>query len=184
MGGAPYVALKADQAPPASATVRPADCTAGAPSPELSRRVEQMLGRDFLAPVVGSFLFTDAFQRWVPVPLVVRDRGWVLAEHWADAWHETQGNDRLRAPLGALYADDAQRRLPMLFLNATSVDTGRRVIASKVSGPTKFVAPWLITATTSCPRFWSPRHTSTDLYAPIPPVTPSAINAMCPSSAG
>ncbi len=135
LGGATYVALKADQAPPTSAAVRPADCTAGAPSPELSRRVEQMLGRDFLAPVVGSFLFTDAFQRWVPVPLVVRDRGWVLAEHWADAWHETQGNDRLRAPLGALYADDAQRHLPMLFLNATSVDTGRRVIASDVRLP-------------------------------------------------
>src|SRR2546427_8475642 len=55
--------------------------------------------------------------------------------------------------------------------------TRRRVIASNVTAPTNFVAECVITATTSCPRFCSPRTTSTALYAPIPPVTPSAINA-------
>jgi hypothetical protein len=43
------------------------------------------------------------------------------------------------------------------------VITGRRVIASNVTGPTKRVADRVITATTSCPRFCSPRHTSTAL---------------------
>ena len=43
------------------------------------------------------------------------------------------------------------------------VMTGCLVIASKVSGPTNFVADRVITATTSCPRFCSPRHTSTAL---------------------
>jgi hypothetical protein len=43
------------------------------------------------------------------------------------------------------------------------VMTGRRVMASKVIGPTKRVAAFVITATTSCPRCWSPRHTSTAL---------------------
>src|SRR5438105_8465258 len=55
--------------------------------------------------------------------------------------------------------------------------TRRRVIASNVTAPTNFVAECVITATTSCPRFCSPRTTSTALYAPIPPVTPSVINA-------
>lgn len=128
LGAATYVALKADQPATASAQV----CTPDAQQPILSRSVERVLGRDFLAPVIGSFLFTDALQRWIPTPVIVRDRAWVLAEHWADSWHEAQGSDRLHAPLGALYADDTARRLPMLFLNATSVDTGRRAIASGV----------------------------------------------------
>src|SRR3954468_13319016 len=60
--------------------------------------------------------------------------------------------------------------------------TPRRVIASNVSGPTNFVADRVITAATSWPRFCSPRATSTDLYAPIPPVTPRAISATAVAS--
>src|SRR3954466_2364460 len=56
--------------------------------------------------------------------------------------------------------------------------TRRRVIASNVTGPTNRVAACVITATTSWPRFCSPRATSTALYAPMPPVTPSAIRAI------
>ena len=44
-----------------------------------------------------------------------------------------------------------------------SVMTSRRVIASNVSGPTNCVADRVITATTSCPFFWSPRAISTAL---------------------
>ena len=43
------------------------------------------------------------------------------------------------------------------------VMTGRRVIASNVSGPTNRVADRVMTATTSWPRVCSPRHTSTAL---------------------
>src|SRR5438034_427826 len=62
--------------------------------------------------------------------------------------------------------------------------TCRRVIASKVTGPTKRVAECVITATTSWPRFCSPRATSTALYAPMPPVTPSATKLMDYSTGG
>jgi hypothetical protein len=44
-----------------------------------------------------------------------------------------------------------------------SVRTGRRVIASKVSGPTNACAARVITAATSWPRCCSPRATSTAL---------------------
>src|SRR5713226_5800981 len=56
--------------------------------------------------------------------------------------------------------------------------TRRWVIASNVTGPTNRVAECVITATTSCPRFCNPRATSTALYAPMPPVTPSAMRLM------
>src|SRR5215471_1670412 len=56
--------------------------------------------------------------------------------------------------------------------------TRRRVIASNVTRPTNRVAECVITATTSWPRFCSPRATSTALYAPMPPVTPSAMSDM------
>ena len=59
-----------------------------------------------------------------------------------------------------------------------SVITRRRVIASKVTSPTNRRADRVMIAATSCPRFCSPRATSTALYAPIPPVTPSAMRAM------
>src|SRR5438105_2522591 len=58
--------------------------------------------------------------------------------------------------------------------------TRRLVIASKVIGPTNLVADRVITARTSWPRFWRPRATSTALYAPIPPLMPSAININYP----
>src|SRR5688572_17516327 len=56
------------------------------------------------------------------------------------------------------------------------VITRRRVIASNVTGPTNRAADRVMIATTSWPRFWSPRHTSTALYAPTPPDTPNAIS--------
>ena len=43
------------------------------------------------------------------------------------------------------------------------VSTRCRVIASKVSSPTNWRAERVMTATTSCPCFWRPRTTSTDL---------------------
>ena len=43
------------------------------------------------------------------------------------------------------------------------VITGRRVIASNVTGPTNRAADRVITATTSWPCFCRPRHTSTAL---------------------
>src|SRR5215471_11869238 len=54
--------------------------------------------------------------------------------------------------------------------------TRRWVIASNVSGPTNRVADGVMIETTSWPRFCSLRATSTALYAPTPPVTPSATN--------
>src|SRR5262245_14297240 len=75
--------------------------------------------------------------------------------------------------------DDASAMCSMSALAPGSncpVMTRRFVIASKVSAPTNWVAEAVMIATTSCPRFCSPRATSTALYAPIPPVTPSAIN--------
>jgi hypothetical protein len=44
-----------------------------------------------------------------------------------------------------------------------SVITGRRVIASNVTSPTNFRADRVMIATTSWPRFCSPRATSTAL---------------------
>src|SRR6476646_10370609 len=51
-------------------------------------------------------------------------------------------------------------------------------MASNVTSPTNFRADRVITATTSWPCCCNPRATSTALYAPIPPVTPRAINAI------
>src|SRR6476646_9771045 len=51
-------------------------------------------------------------------------------------------------------------------------------MASNVTSPTNFRADRVITATTSWPCCCNQRATSTALYAPIPPVTPRAINAI------
>ena len=54
-----------------------------------------------------------------------------------------------------------------------SVMTLLPVKEAMVRGVMNLVAAFVITACTACPSAWSARTNSADLYAAIPPVTPS-----------
>lgn len=95
----------------------------------LVERADAILGRDFLAPTVASFLFGDLPQRFVPAS-IWNDRGVTLEKAWEAAWRACQGSDRFAAPFVDLWDKERRFEVPLLFLNSTLVETGQRVIAT------------------------------------------------------
>jgi hypothetical protein len=106
-----------------------ADAAQGEPGPRLAD-VEAVLGADFLAPTLGAAIFPDLLQRYLPVPLF-DDRAVALEQSWERAWRAVRpkGADRFAAPFGQLWTRDPYR-VPLLFLNATVVETGQRAIVA------------------------------------------------------
>ena len=93
---------------------------------------EDILGEDFLSPVVAAMLYPDLLQRLLPFPVPAFDRAVAIEQAWERAWRiHAPGTDRLAEPLDRLY-EDKKRWTPALFLNATWVETGKRLIASNV----------------------------------------------------
>ena len=101
---------------------------------DLKRQAQAILGEDFLAPVVGSLLFPDLAQRFLPFPLASFDRAATLEGAWERAWRtHVGGRNRMAEPFDALWQDaDAKRWTPALLLNATWVETGKRIIVSNL----------------------------------------------------
>jgi hypothetical protein len=103
------------------------------------QKAQAILGEDFLAPVAAAMLYPDLLQRLLPFPVPHFDRALALEQAWERAWraHLPQ-SDRLAEPLARLR--EGAGWAPVLFLNATWVETGKRVIASQaVVAPEDFV---------------------------------------------
>ncbi len=90
---------------------------------------QRALGADFLGPTLGSLLYPDLIQRFVPLP-VFQDRAAALEQAWEMRWRETTGDDRLAGPFLDLWP--AGHPWPALLLNGTSVLTGERLITSNL----------------------------------------------------
>lgn len=98
------------------------------------QKAQAILGEDFLAPVAAAMLYPDLLQRVLPFPVPHFDRALALEQAWERAWRaHVPGSDRLAAPMAALRAGPGWA--PVLFLNATWVETGKRIIASQAAIP-------------------------------------------------
>jgi len=104
---------------------RKEDC----PKQSLKTCAQKVLSQELLGPVAAGLLFPDLMQRFVPWP-VFPDRGAALERGWERAFEEVTGQD----VLGAKSLVDLNRDpdKPSLFLNATWVDSGRRIVASNL----------------------------------------------------
>lgn len=111
------------------------------------------LGQDFFSPAVAGLLFYDAVQRVFPIPVGALDRSRGLENAFADAFDDVTGSP-FRKPLRALGAHAA--RTPMIFLNATIVEDGRRAIQANVN-----VEQFLDVYDLGCPRLPADRAPST-----------------------
>jgi Patatin-like phospholipase len=103
---------------------------------QFAKRSETMLGQDFLSPAIAAMLYPDFIQRFWPWPFTYLDRGHWLEESWERAWRYATGksestDNRFAEPFFSLWKSH-QRYVPALFLNATSVENGNRVIASNI----------------------------------------------------
>lgn len=93
---------------------------------------EAVLGQDLLSGTIGSLLYPDLAQRFVPVP-VLPDRAQAFETSLAAAWRRAvPGAARLLSGPFAAFDSGGARRHPVLLFNGTSVNTGQRVIVSNV----------------------------------------------------
>jgi hypothetical protein len=93
-----------------------------------------MLSQDSLSPTLGSMLYPDLLQRFLPLA-VFPDRAAALEKTWERAWAETALDPQADTTLFGGRFDDLWRvsPVPALFLNGTSVKAGRRIITSNLS---------------------------------------------------
>ncbi len=100
-----------------------------------------VLQRDFLAPTLAAMLFPDLVQRFLPVALLP-DRAEALERSWEAAWQHAMGRDDVDNLIAdnflelwpnATTDDRQQTSLPALFLNGTSVATGKRIVTSNLN---------------------------------------------------
>ena len=93
---------------------------------------QEILGEDFLSPAVAAILYPDLVQRFLPVSVSAFDRATTLEQSWERAWHKhVGGRNRMSEPFDRLWEGRSQWT-PALLLNATWVETGKRIIASNM----------------------------------------------------
>lgn len=100
-------------------------------------KLAKMLSRDHLGPVVGSLMYGDMLQSVTPFRWLDTDRAAALELSLERAWKDEMHSSEtpLASPLLAFRSpvSGAPRRwAPHLFLNATRVEDGKRVIVSDV----------------------------------------------------
>ncbi len=99
---------------------------------DVKQKAQAILSEDFLSPVVASMLYPDLVQRFLPVGIGAFDRAATLEQSWQLAWTKhVPARARMSEPLDRLW-EKPQAWTPNLLLNATWVETGKRIITSNL----------------------------------------------------
>jgi hypothetical protein len=99
---------------------------------DVKKKGQDILGEDFLSPAVAAILYPDLVQRFLPIPVSAFDRATTLEESWERAWQKhVKGRNRMKEPFDRLW-EGRREWTPALVLNATWVETGKRIIASNM----------------------------------------------------
>ncbi|PYI93364.1 MAG: hypothetical protein DME97_06415 [Verrucomicrobia bacterium] len=99
---------------------------------KLREKADAILGQDFLSPALGSMLYPDFIQRFLPFPVAYFDRGRALELGWERGWEQVMGNNRLAGSFVELWKPGVREWMPALFLNGTSVEKGHRIITTNL----------------------------------------------------
>jgi len=128
LGAATFVALTAQNA------IAPLHACRDKPANHIQPCADAVLSQDFLSPALASMLYPDLTQRFLPFGIQAFDRARVLEGSWEAAWDD-QGMpaDPFKQSLHDLWKTDHARKLPLLFLNSTVVESGQRAIVSPVA---------------------------------------------------
>jgi hypothetical protein len=103
------------------------------------QQLTRSLREDHLASAVGALLYNDLFHAVLPIedlwrlPFGLRreDRAFVLESTWADSFKRNTGSDCLNAGFNTLWSNlNDQEWRPLLLINGTHQESGRRVITS------------------------------------------------------
>src|SRR5262249_39924113 len=95
--------------------------------------VRTLLGDDYLSPVLAKLVAPDLAQRFLPIAIDALDRSSALEGSWEASYAARVDAPTFANGLWKLTSDSTARlRLPLLLLNSTHVETGRRYIAMPV----------------------------------------------------
>jgi hypothetical protein len=93
--------------------------------------VRRFMRDDYLSPVLAKMVAPDFAQWFVPVPIHWFDRATALEQSWERSYETTVGDSTLSSAYLSFYRDpSAVREVPLLLLNTTHVETGRRYVTA------------------------------------------------------
>ena len=102
--------------------------------PARARRLDKarsIFSGGFLAADVAALVTGDFAQWFVPFPIKGFDRSWAIERSFAAGYLRETNHPRMDEGFLALRSGEPAR-VPLLFFNGTSVDTGRRIVTSPV----------------------------------------------------
>ncbi len=98
---------------------------------------QSALSQDFLAPNFSSFLYSDLIQRFL-LPMGFPDRQQALENGWELSWRNTYKQAKTEGVSASLTSKVGADWLPILLLNSTHMESGKRVVASSIELDDKF----------------------------------------------
>ena len=102
--------------------------------PTARNKARQFLKNDFLSPIMAYAMFPDALQRFLPFPITGFDRAAILEKTWEASWEKSFEEKENLFKEGFISCTRFDKGIPgpMIFLNATHIETGKRVLVSPV----------------------------------------------------
>ena len=111
-----------------------ASCGGRYPLQPVTDCATQFLAGDFLAPTLGALLYPDLVARFLPVAIPHVDRARAMERGWELRWANVmqgRGDDWFAASYELLAdPDPADTPVPLLLLNVTTVEGGKRALLS------------------------------------------------------
>lgn len=97
----------------------------------LKTKFDTMISCDGLSPVTAGLVYSDMFQRFIPVPVEYFDRARMLEDAWSNAYEDATGLRTFDEPFTSLWAK-GDYSLPCLLLNTAYSESGQKGIVSNV----------------------------------------------------
>ncbi len=110
-----------------------AGCGGRYPKQPVTDCATQILAGDFLAPTLGALLYPDLVARFSPVAVPHVDRARAMERGWEMRWDSVmqgRGGQWLSTSYETLADPDPASSVPLLLLNATTVEGGKRALIS------------------------------------------------------
>ncbi|HEX6162673.1 MAG TPA: patatin-like phospholipase family protein [Vicinamibacterales bacterium] len=103
-------------------------------APPRAQIASEILQERFLAPMVAKLVSGDLLQWFLPMPVRTLDRSSAMETAFAAAYHEHVHHDSMVEPFTRFRPVNSED-VPVMLLNNTSVQLGRRVVASPYRWP-------------------------------------------------
>lgn len=99
----------------------------------LAQYAKDIVGKDYLSPIVGSLFTRGLLQSFLPFPVFDFDHSKVFERTWEKEWrNSTEGDNSFALSYTDLWNNDPLFKVPALFLNTTNVETGLPITLSPI----------------------------------------------------